>query len=235
MQVSLSWPAKELYFAGMQSSHANDAREILYLPAGQSTHEIAECVVDLNAPAIHAVTDAPSPVKPASARQSFSAFEPVVVPVPELAGQAVHVSNVCVLAALYLEATHRVHASEDAGEALYVPGGHAETDAPAPVNPASARQSPTASDPVVLPVPELEGQAVQATVEAGVTLNMPAAQAATLEPAPVCPASAKQSTSASDPDGLLLLGGHPVQVSDVCAVAALNFPAEQLVHWEAAA
>ena len=127
------------------------------------------------------------------------------------------------IAALYLEAAQRVHPTDDAEEVLYVPTVQAETAPPAPVKPASARQSPTASDPVALPVPELEGQAVQATAEAEVALNVCTEQAATLLPAPVNPASARQSVSSSEPVVLPvveLLGQLP-QASDDAA-AALN-------------
>ena len=79
-------------------------------------------------------------------------------------------------------------------------------------------------------VPELVGQVVQAAEEPVVALNVPAAQAATLEPNPVYPASALQSPSASDPAGLPELVEHEVHVSLVCAVLALYFPPTQSLH-----
>ena len=45
-------------------------------------------------------------------------------------------------------------------------------------------------------------QSVHAADDDAVALNLPAAQAATLEPDPVYPASALQSSTASDPAGL---------------------------------
>ena len=114
-----------------------------------------------------------------------------------------------------------MHAADDAEEVLYVPTEHAETAPPAPVKPASARQSPTASDPVALPVPEWEGQAVQARAEAGVALNVCAEHAATLPPVPVNPASARQSVSSSEPIELPVveLLGQLSHASDDAATA----------------
>ena len=80
-----------------------------------------------------------------------------------------------------------------------MPPKHPEMLAPIPVCPASARQASSVLAPVALPVPELGGHEVHATAEAGVTLNVPAPQAARLLPAPVNPASATQSVRASEP------------------------------------
>ena len=79
---------------------------------------------------------------PASALQSDRASLPVLLPVPELDGQLVQASALC-------------------ADVLYVPAPQADTCAPLPVNPASARQSDSASLPVLEPVPELSGQLVQ--------------------------------------------------------------------------
>ena len=56
---------------------------------------------------------------------------------------------------------------------------------------------------------------VHAAAEAAAALNYPAAHAAIVKPEPVKPASAVQSSSASDADELPELSGHAVQVSDV--------------------
>ena len=114
-----------------------------------------------------------------------------------------------------------MHAADDAEKVLYVPTVQAETAPPVPVKPASARQSPTASDPVALPVPELEGQVVQATAEAEAALKVCTEQAATLLPAPVNPASARQSVSSSEPVELPVveLLGQLSQASDDAADA----------------
>ena len=82
-------------------------------------------------------------------------------------------------------------------KALYVPAEHAATSAPLPVYPASARQSARASLPVPLPVPELDGQSVQAASLFADALYVPAAHADTLLPLPLNPASARQSAKAS--------------------------------------
>ena len=73
-------------------------------------------------------------------------------------------------------------------------------------------------------------QSVHAAADDVTALNLPAAQAATLEPEPVKPASALQSPSATDAAALPELSGHDVQVSDVCSVLALNLPASQSVQ-----
>ena len=100
-------------------------------------------------------------------------------------------------------------------EALYVPAEHADTLPPLPVYPASARQSVRATLPVPLPVPELDGQSVQAASLFADALYVPAAHADTLLPLPLNPASARQSAKASL--AVLVpvpeLAGHGVQVA----------------------
>ena len=87
---------------------------------------------------------------PAAHWQARDAAEPVVPPVPELRG-------------------HAVHAAEPV-TALKVSAAHAAGVPPSgPVNPASARQSLSAAEPAVSPVPELAvdeftGQAVHGVV-----------------------------------------------------------------------
>ena len=73
-------------------------------------------------------------------------------------------------------------------------------------------------------------QSVHAAAEDATALNLPAPQAAMVEPEPVKPASAMQSPSATDAAALPELSGHDVQVSDVCAVSALYLPPTQSVH-----
>jgi len=73
-------------------------------------------------------------------------------------------------------------------------------------------------------------QLVHAAADDAVALNLPAAQAATPEPNPVKPAAARQSSSASEAAGLLVLVGQEVQLSLVSAVLALYFPATQLMQ-----
>ena len=82
-------------------------------------------------------------------------------------------------------------------------------------NPAMQRQSDSALDPVLTPVPELEGQAVQAAADAVTALKVPAAHTATLQPAPLKPESARQSASSSEPSALPLFDGQASQVSAV--------------------
>jgi hypothetical protein len=68
---------------------------------------------------------------------------------------------------------------------------------------------------------------VHGSADSADALNVPAAQAATLVPEPVKPASAKQPDSATEPVVVtVVFGGHVSHVSDVCAVAFLNFPDE---------
>ena len=73
-------------------------------------------------------------------------------------------------------------------------------------------------------------QLVHAAAEEVDVLNVPDAQAVTLAPDPVNPASAVQSSSASDAAGLSELSGQELQVSAVCAAALLYLPVSQLVH-----
>ena len=58
-------------------------------------------------------------------------------------------------------------------------------------------------------------QLLHAAAEEAMLLNVPAAQAVTLDPLPVYPASAVQSSSASDEAGLPELSGQEMHVSDV--------------------
>ena len=57
-------------------------------------------------------------------------------------------------------------------------------------------------------------QLVHAAAEMAVLLNVPATQAATVEPSPVYPADALQSFSASDAAALAVLAGQSSHVSD---------------------
>ena len=104
---------------------------------------------------------------------------------------------------------------------MYVPAEHAATSAPLPVYPASARQSVTATLPVPLPVPELEGQSVQAASLFADALYVPAAHADTLLLLPLYPASAKQSDAALLPVlvPVPVLLGHGVQPAALLSVA----------------
>ena len=97
-------------------------------------HSAADAVVSLYVPGVHAATELPLPVYPASARQSFNTVECVPEPVPEWDGQS-------------------VHAIFDAAVSLYVPEVHAATELPLPVYPASARQSLSASEAAGLDEP----------------------------------------------------------------------------------
>ena len=71
-------------------------------------------------------------------------------------------------------------------------------------------------------------QLVHAAAEEAVVLNVPAAQAVTLDPDPVYPASAMQSSSASDAAGLPELVGQAAQASE--PEASLNVSAEHATH-----
>ena len=105
--------------------------------------------------------------------------------------------------------------------AFQVPAAHGDTSLPLPVYPASALQSVRATLPVLLPVPELEGQSVQAASLFADTLYVPAAQADTLLPLPLNPASARQSDSALLPVlvPVPVLVGHGVQAAALFASA----------------
>jgi len=139
------------------------------------------------------------------------------------------------------------HAAEERVSPLNVPAAQAATVAAEPVNPASARQSLCASEAagelefvghemqvsdvcvvssLYLPTPH----SVHAAEESVDVLNVPAAQAATVAAAPVNPASARQSSCASEAAGELLPVGHEMQVSDAWAVAPLYLPASQSVQ-----
>ena len=74
-----------------------------------------------------------------------------------------------------------------AATALNVPAAQADTLPPLPVYPASAMQSVKATLPVPLPVPELDGQSVQAASLFADALYVPAAHGVQLSEA-VCPA-----------------------------------------------
>ena len=71
-------------------------------------------------------------------------------------------------------------------------------------------------------------QSVHAAADDAVALNVPATQAVTLEPDPVKPASARQSSLASEAARLPELVGQPSQ--EVCAVSPLYFPLSQSLH-----
>ena len=64
---------------------------------GQLVHA-AEPDATLKVAAAQAVTELPAPVWPASATQALSAVEPVVLPVAELVGHAVHAAAEAVVA-----------------------------------------------------------------------------------------------------------------------------------------
>ena len=72
------------------------------------------------------------------------------------AGQSLQAPDPSV--ALYLPATQSVQAAADPATDLYLPAAQAATLDPEPVNPASAVQSPSASEPEGLP--ELSGQSM---------------------------------------------------------------------------
>ena len=91
-------------------------------------------------------------------------------------------SLVCAVLALYFPPTQSLHAAADDAVALNVPAAQAATLEPDPVYPAAATQTVMAVEPVAAPVPELVGQAVQATADAVVALKVSAAQGVT-EPA----------------------------------------------------
>jgi hypothetical protein len=78
---------------------------------------------------------------------------------PELSGHDVHVSDVCSVLALNLPASQSVHAAADNADALNLPAAQAATLEPEPVKPASALQSPLATDAAKLS--ELSGHGVQ--------------------------------------------------------------------------
>ena len=110
---------------------------------GQVVQAAEEPVVALNVPAAQAATLEPDPVYPAAATQTVMAVEPVAAPVPELVGQA-------------------VQAAADAVVALNVSAAQGVTEPAEPVWPTLATQAVMAVDAVVVPVPELGGQLVQA-------------------------------------------------------------------------
>ena len=214
----------------------------LNLPLTQSVHAAADSADALNLPAAQASTLEPEPVKPASALQATDAAA-----LPEFAGHGVQVSDVCCVLALNLPASQSVHAAAIDATALNLPAPQAAMVEPEPVKPASAMQSPSATDAAALP--ELSGhdvqvsdvcavsalylpltQSVHAAAEDVTALNLPAAQAATLEPEPVKPASALQSPSATDAALLPELSGHGVQ--DVAlSVSALYVPVMQFTQF----
>ena len=107
------------------------------------------------------------------------------------------------------------HATALFAKVLYVPGKHADTLPPLPVYPASARQSVRATLAVPLPVPELEGQSVQAASLFADALYVPAGHADTLLLLPLYPASARQSDAALLPVlvPVPVLAGHGVQAA----------------------
>ena len=156
---------------------------LLYFPLSQSVHAAADDAAALNVPAAQAVTFEPDPVKPASARQSSSASE--AAGLPELVGQPSQ--EVCAVSPLYVPLS----------QSLHVPGPAVALNLP-------ATQS-TQVEMAVASVAALDLPAshwVHASEETAVALNVPAAQAMTLMPSPVNPASAKQSDSASEPVAL---------------------------------
>ena len=136
----------------------------------------ADKVAALYLPAPHKAMFDPDPVKPESARQSASASEPAEAELL-LEGHASQLpSDVCAVAALNLPITQSVHAAADDATALNLPAAQAATPEPEPVKPASALQSPSATDAAALP--ELSGQFLHDSDEAS-SLKVPGGQAAT--------------------------------------------------------
>ena len=89
-----------------------------------------------------------------------------------------------------------------------------------PVYPAAATQAELAVEPVAAPVPELVGQAVQATADAVVALNVSAAQGVTEPAEPVWPTLATQAVMAVEAVVVPVpeLGGQLVQAAELIAV-----------------
>ena len=56
---------------------------MLKVPVEQPVHAASEAAASLYVPVVHAATELPLPVYPASARQSINAVEPVPEPVLE--------------------------------------------------------------------------------------------------------------------------------------------------------
>ena len=93
-------------------------------------------------------------------------------------------------------------------------------------------QSDSTAEPAALVLPA--SQSVHAAADNADALNLPAAQAATLEPEPVKPASALQSPSATDAASLPELSGHGVQdvaLSTALSVSALYVPVMQFTQF----
>ena len=145
---------------------------------------------------------------------------------PELSGHDVQVSDVCAVAALYFPLTQSVHTAAEDATALNVPAPQAAMVEPEPVKPASALQSPSATDAAALP--ELSGQAVHAAAPEA-ALNMPDAHAEGVPPSgPVKPATAAQAAEPVAPPVSELVGQsvHAAAEPEV----ALNWPAPQAVQ-----
>ena len=89
-----------------------------------------------------------------------------------------------------------------------------------PVYPAAATQAVRTVEPVAAPVPELVGQAVQATADAVVALNVSAAQGVTEPAEPVWPTLATQAVMAVEAVVVPVpeLGGQLVQAAELIAV-----------------
>ena len=120
-----------------------------------------------------------------------------------------------------------MHATAEAATFLNVPAAHAVTLLPSLVYPALALQSVAAVEPVAEPVPELEGQPVQATADVIVSLYLPEVHAATELPLPVYPAPALQSITVVEPvpEPVSELEGQSVQAT-ADGVVSLYFPEE---------
>ena len=193
--VAAALPATLLLLSGQSVQDVAVSVAVLYVPAPQFSHVMPL----LFRPAPHSFAQVPplGPLQPLMQVQAVAAVEPVKPPVPELAGQAAQAA--------------------EPKASLKVSAAHAEGVTPfGPVYPASAMQSSSASDAAGLP--ELSGQELQVSVvcaasllylpvsqlvhaaaEEAVVLNVPAAQAVTLDPDPVCPASARQLPSDAVP------------------------------------
>ena len=176
---------------------------------GHAPQSAADWTSALNVSSAQAVTPAPCPLKPATPTQSFSSADDT---------------------GLLLLLGHVEQATAEALSALYVPAEHSETLLPLPVKPASAKQLPSAAVPELPPVPELDGQAVQAA-EPEASLNVSATHADGVALfGPVYPALARQASTAVAPESSPVpeLDGQAVQLAE--PKASLNVSAKHATH-----
>ena len=145
---------------------------------GQALQSAADWTSALNVSSAHITMLTPCPLKPATPTQSFSSADDT---------------------GLLLLLGHVEQATAEALSALYVPTEHSEMLVPLPMKPASARQLPCAAVPELPPVPEFDGQAVQAA-EPEASLNVSATHADGVAPfGPVYPASATHAMLEVEP------------------------------------